>query len=100
MLEPSFPDCRFFMPTTVVDCALGWKNQEVWFLNDSRKTMLLPQRTLLGVGQQMLEGEERNDQSASVKDGVQGGRGEGGVQWGKLRQLKNQGLQKECYLNI
>ena len=42
VLEPSFPDCRFFMPSTVVDCASRWEDLGIWLLNDSRETMLLP----------------------------------------------------------
>ena len=57
VLEPSSPDCRFFMPSTVVDCASGWEDLGIWLLNDSRETMLLPNGTLLGVGQQLVEGE-------------------------------------------
>ena len=56
VLEPGFPDCRFFMPSTVVDCASGWEDLGIWLLNDSRETMLLPRGTLLGVGQQLVEG--------------------------------------------
>ena len=75
VMEPSFPDCRFFMPSTVVDCASGWEDLGVWLLNDSRETMLLPQGTLLGVGQQLVEGEvageghgkKRGDSVAEIK---------------------------------
>ena len=75
VMEPSFPNCRFFMPSKVVDCALGWEDLGVWLFNDSRETMLLPQGTLLGVGQQLVEGEvageghgeKRGDSVAEIK---------------------------------
>ena len=69
VMEPSFPDCRFFMPSTVMDCASGWEDLGVWLLNDSRETMLLPQGTLLGVGQQLVEGEVAGEGQHGEKGG-------------------------------
>ena len=80
IVETGFPDCRFFMPATVLECEPGSQTKEVWLINDSREKMLLPKDTLLGVGQQLVGGGgggQCDGQKIGKEYGGGGGRGYG-----------------------
>ena len=48
ILEPGFPDCRFFMPSAVM-----WPSKEgyVWVINDAEDKMYVHEGTIMGIGQ-------------------------------------------------
>ena len=50
ILEPGFPDCRFFMPS---------KEGYVWVINDAEDKMYVPEGTIMGIG---LDWEEEEEQ--------------------------------------
>ena len=81
IVETGFPDCRFFMPATVLECEPGSQTKEVWLINDSREKMLLPKDTLLGVGQQLVgeegEGEVDSAMVRKLEKNMEEGEGEG-----------------------
>ena len=81
IVETGFPDCRFFMPATVLECEPGSQTKEMWLINDSREKMLLPKDTLLGVGQQLVgeegEGEVDSAMVRKLEKNMEEGEGEG-----------------------
>ena len=58
ILEPGFPDCRFFMPSAVMGPS---KEGYVWVINDAKDKMYMPEGTIMGIGQdwEEEEGEEQ-----------------------------------------
>ena len=48
ILEPGFPDCRFFMPSAVMGPS---KEGYIWVINDAEDNMYVPEGTIMGIGQ-------------------------------------------------
>ena len=57
ILEPGFPDCRFFMPSAVTGPS---KEGYVWVIDDAEDKMYVPEETIMGIGQDW-EGEEEQE---------------------------------------
>ena len=55
ILEPGFPDCRFFMPNAVMGPS---KEGYVWVINDAEGKMYVPEGTIMGIGQDWEEEEQ------------------------------------------
>ena len=55
ILEPGFPDCRFFMPSAVMGPS---KEGYVWVINDAEDKMYVPEGTIMGIGQDWEEEQE------------------------------------------
>ena len=72
ILEPGFPDCRFFMPSAVMGQS---KEGYVWVINNAKEKMYVPEGTIMGIGQDWEEEEEQDKYSEPV--GVVKGVGEG-----------------------
>ena len=74
ILEPGFPDCRFFMPSAVMGPS---KEGYVWAINDDEGKMYVPEGTIMGIGQDWEEEQEIEEYSEPM----------GAVRvWGKMRQ--------------
>ena len=74
ILEPGFPDCRFFMPSNVMGPS---KEGYVWVINDAEDKMYVPEGTILGIGQDWEEEEEQVIVEYSEPMGAVRGVGEG-----------------------
>ena len=76
ILEPGFPDCRFFMPSAVTGPS---KEGYVWVINDAEDKMYMPEGTIMGIGQdwEEEEGEEQEIEEYSEPMGAVRGVGEG-----------------------
>ena len=55
ILEPGFPDCWFFIPSAVMGPS---KEGYVLVINDVEDKMYVPERTIMGIGQNWEEEEE------------------------------------------
>ena len=71
ILEPGFPDCRFFMPSAVMGPS---KEGYVWVINEDK--MYVPEGTIMGIGQDWEE-EEHEIVEYSEPMGAVRGFGEG-----------------------
>ena len=74
ILEPGFPDCRFFMPSAVMGPS---KERYVWVINDAEDKMYVPEGTIMGIGQDWEEEEEQEIEEYSEPMGAARGVGEG-----------------------
>ena len=76
ILEPGFPDCRFFMPSAIMGPS---KEGYVWVINDAEDKMYMPEGTIMGIGQdwEEEEGEEQEIEEYSEPMGAVRGVGEG-----------------------
>ena len=72
ILEPGFPDCRFFMPSAVMGTS---KEGYVWVINDAEDKMYVPEETIMGIGQDWEEEQEIEEYSEPI--GAVRGVGEG-----------------------
>ena len=68
ILEPGFPDCRFFMPSVVLE---GEGVGQIWVVNDSREKMLIPEGTLMGMAQESGQEEVIEGTVGRVKGGAE-----------------------------
>ena len=76
ILEPGFPDCRFF----IAKCCNGAQVKQgyVWVINDAEDKMYMPEGTIMGIGQDWEEeGEEQEIEEYSEPMGAVRGVGEG-----------------------
>ena len=75
ILEPGFPDCRFFMPSAVMGPS---REGYVWVINDAEDKMYVHEGTIMGIGQDWEEeGEEQEIEEYSEPMGAVRGVEEG-----------------------
>ena len=55
ILDPGFPDCRFFMSSAVMGSS---KEGYVWVINDAEDKMYVPEGTIMEIGQDWEEEQE------------------------------------------
>ena len=69
ILEPGFPDCRFFMPSTVMGPS---KEGYVLVINDAEDKMYVPEGTIMGIGQDWEEDEQEIEEYSEPMGAVRG----------------------------
>ena len=69
ILEPGFPDCRFFIPSAVMGPS---KEGYVWVINDAEDKMYVPEGTIMGIGLDWEEGEQEIGEYSEPMGAVRG----------------------------